>query len=223
MTSINPEKLTEPQSYDKELTIGNFESLPSLLQEEWLNTRQSYMEAMGWRNGNDYDDYDKDPATVHLLLQNDKDQITAGMRLTPRPSIESTLSWSMIPGLDSRIVEDINGPVWDLTRLVPGVIDDNGERMAAFAELFGAGLASNLQTDENPRWIFAITKPFLVAFKRYGIEFTPILGAENEHALLAWARPVERTAYLRDNQSRYPSAHASVELGLRRSTEELSI
>lgn len=221
MTLTNPEKLTQPKNYNEVLTIGSFDSLNLDLQSKWLKLRQEFMESKRWHYGDDHDANDANPETVQLILQDENEQITAGLRLTPGNSITETLSWSMMPGLNADSVADIDGKVWDLTRLVPGAIDSSSERMAAFAELFGAGLANNLKYDENPLWVFAITKEFMVAFKRYGIEFTQIPGAKNDDALLAYAYPAERTAFLRDNRHKYPDACSSVELGIERSIQEL--
>lgn len=217
MTSTNPEILLSPKSYNETLIIGSFNSLSPKLQSDWLRVRQNYMELMGWHFGPDSDEYDKDKATVHLILQDEHKKITAGMRLTPRDSIKDTLSWSMLPNENQDLIRSVNGKVWDLTRLVPGAIDSNGDRMAAFAELFGAGLASNLQVDDNPHWVFAITEPFLKAFKKYGIEFTPISRIDDNGALLAEAYPVERTAYLNENKDQFSAAYESVKRGIERS------
>lgn len=220
MTLINPEILIPSHNYNETMIIGGFNSLNPKLQSDWLAVRQNYMESMRWHFGDDNDEYDEDEATVHLILQDEHKKITAGMRLTPRDSIKDTLSWSMLPNDNQDLIKSVDGKVWDLTRLVPGAIDNNGDRMAAFAELFGAGLASNLQVDDNPHWVFAITEPFLKAFKKYGIEFTPISRTDDSGALLAEAYPVERTKYLKDNQDLFPLAYESVKRGIERSIKE---
>lgn len=217
MTLISPETLTQPTTREHNLIVGDFASLPTELQEQWATLRRDFMDReMNWHVETDYDAYDADPATLQLLLQDGNGDITAGMRLTPRASIQETLSWSMIPYLPDGAAADVAGPVWDLTRLVPGSAKGRRERMAAFAELFGAGLANNLAGEADPQWVFATYPAFASAFSKYGIEFTPIVGTERNGAQLHHAHPVERTQFLVDNKERFPDAYESVQRGIAR-------
>ncbi|MEI6228863.1 MAG: hypothetical protein WCP11_02495 [Candidatus Saccharibacteria bacterium] len=216
-TTKNAESLLPNESYDYELTIGNLESLPNEVRDKWMKLRRDYMDSdMDWHVENDYDDYDADPATLQLVMQDEHGEITAGMRLTPRSSIKDTLSWSMLPDVSDDVLAGLDGPVWDITRLVPGNIEGRKQRMAAFAELFGAALAKTLPLDDNPHWFFATHKAFISVFRHYGIEFTPIDGTERGGSQLSHAYPVDRTNFLLENQDKYIDANLSVQKGIAR-------
>ncbi len=220
MAVTNPEILTEPLNYNKSLVVSNYESLSPKLRQEWELLRRTYMdEHMDWHVADDSDLYDADPATLQLLLLNSSGNISAGMRLTPCLSIQDTLSWTMLQGITDEHARDIDGPVWDLTRLVPGDAMDKSDILPAFAELFGAALAQT-QTQggnvDNPRWVFATHPGFVNAFKRYGIEFTIIPGTERDSGVLCHALPVERTQFLVDHQAYFSDAYTSVARGIQR-------
>lgn len=221
MTLNNPEIALPSDSYNHKLTICNFDKLDNNLQEEWLQLRRKYMDSnMDWHVENDYDEYDADPSTIQLIMQNEQGEITAGMRLTPRASIKETLSWTMLPDIPDSVVDDFDGPVWDITRLVPGNINGFKKKLAAFAELFGAGLAVTLPLDENPHWFFATSQAFIKIFKNYGIEFTPIPGTERGSSQLSHAYPVERTTFLVNNNDQFLDAGLSVQRGIARGSQE---
>ena len=223
MTVTNQEILTEATTRDRSLVVSDYESLPLELQQDWELLRRKYTEEhMDWHVPTDKDAYDEDPATLQLITAEGQKGIIAGMRLTPRGSIKETLSWTMLPGLTDEQARGIDGPVWDLTRLVPGDIDRH-RIMPAFAELFGAALAQTQGIDSNPQWIFATTSSFVNAFKRYGIEFTVIDGTEREGGILCRAFPVERTKFLSDHKDDYPEAYLNVMNGIRRINPDFKI
>lgn len=193
--------------------------------QEWLELRQEKVLELGWRTPeqqqHDDDDYDADPSTAQFIFKNQAGEVTGGMRLTPRESIDQTLSWSMLKDLPESAKTAVEGPVWDLTRLIvsderiPNPID----RLNACAELFGAGFAhiKQLTGEENPTWVFAVERNFLNSFKRYGIEFTEIEGTEQPNgSLLCYAYPKERTQFLYDHQAEYSYAYTSVMQGIER-------
>lgn len=214
VTLTNPEIISHPQAYNHHLLASNFGTLPADVQTDWLRIRQDFVEQKGWRSGDDYDDYDSDASTLQLLLQNTQGDVSAGLRLTPRDSIQDTLSWGMLPDLAESDIADLTGPVWDLTRAIPGAVDNPHQIMPALAELFGAGLAATQLVDSNPRWVFATDRQFMAAFKRYGIEFTPIDGTRRGDYQLSYAYPAVRTQFLIDHQDQFPAAHASVQRGI---------
>lgn len=223
MTATNQETLTEATTQDRLLVVSDYESLTPELQQEWELLRRTYMgEHMDWHVPSDKDAYDDDPATLQLITTDKQKGIIAGMRLTLRQSIQDTLSWTMLPGLTDEQARGIDGPVWDLTRLVPGDIDRR-RTMPAFAELFGAALAQTQDIDGNPQWIFATTSGFVNAFKRYGIEFTVIDGTEREGGILCRAFPVERTKFLIDHKDDFPEAYQSVMNGIKRIKPDFKI
>lgn len=223
MTVANQEILTEATTHDRSLVVSNYESLPPELQQGWELLRRKYIGShMDWHVSSDRDAYDEDPATLQLITTEEQKGIIAGMRLTPRGSIQETLSWTMLPGLTDEQAHGIDGPVWDLTRLVPGDID-KFKIMPAFAELFGAALAQTQSIDSNPQWIFATTVSFVNAFKRYGIEFTVIDGTEREGGVLCRAFPVERTKFLSDHKDDFPEAYLNVMNGIKRINPDFKI
>jgi len=223
MTVTKTEILTEALAPNRSLVISGYESLPDELREKWELLRRTYMDAhMDWHVPSDEDLYDLDPATLQLITLDNQKEIIAGMRLTPRESIQETLSWTMLPGITDQQARGIDGPVWDLTRLVPGDIDKRAA-MPAFAELFGAALAQTQSVDANPRWIFATRIGFVNAFKHYGIEFTVIPGTEHGDDVLCQAFPMERTKFLIDHKDEYPDAYRSVMNGINRTNPDFEI
>lgn len=210
-----------------EQVAGNkMQPVPLGVMQDWLELRQQFVvHEKKWRTAeqqkNDDDEYDLDPLTLQFLLQDSKGAVTAGMRLTPRNSIEETLSWSMLPHIGEEARQVVSGPVWDLTRLVTTEerIPDGIDRMNACAELFAAGFAQIYKEtgDDNPAWIFAIDKKFLGHFKAYGIEFTPIEGTfQHDGSFLSYAYPKERTQFLELHKDQYPLAYHYVMQGIAR-------
>ena len=217
MTLIKPEISPDLSDYNHLLMLSDYESLSPKLRQEWELLRRTYMdENMDWHVKDDRDRYDADPATLQLLMLNSKGGISAGMRLTPCSSIEKTLSWGMLPDITIEHARGIDGPVWDLTRLVPGNNIGKSDSMSAFAELFGAALARTQEIDSNPRWIFATHLSFVRAFQRNGIEFTVIPDTERNGNALCYAFPVQRTKFLIDKQDDFQIAHDSVMRGIQR-------
>ncbi len=191
---------------------------------EWLEARQAFMEMMGWKFGPDNDEYDEDPKTFHILNIKPGNHMQAGLRLTPRQSIDETLSFGMMPlHLKEEALLKVGnmGPVWDLTRLVPGKAG-LADPVGVFSELFAAGFAMIQQHyDSDPRWIFATSAPFFDIFKDNGIEFTEVVRGrfnpdDSYDSVFCYADPLERTQFLIDNRAEYPVAYRNVMAGIDR-------
>lgn len=155
---------------------------------EWLDLRQEYVERQGWRFGDDRDEYDANPDTLHILMRRGE-SIFAGMRLTPAGTPEETLSWSMLtPAMQeeaaARLPEPTGEPVWDLTRLINTGAGMH-ENVDTFIQMFAVGLGLSQERTSHPRWFFTTTKPFFRFFKLQGIEFDPLvqgrINASDEH------------------------------------------
>lgn len=172
----------------------------------------------------DSDDYDRDKTTSQVIMLDTDGKISAGMRLTPRPSIQETKSWKMLDGITDEHALGIDGGVWDLTRLVPGKRMDGGiKSMQAFAELFGAAFAQHYDIDKNPHWIFATDAHFVKVFENYGIKFTVIPDTERGDYALYHAFPAELTQFLVDNKDKFKSAYQSVARGIERTISSRNI
>lgn len=193
--------------------------------QEWLELREKKVIELGWRTPeqqqNDDDDYDADPSTAQFIFKNQAGEVTGGMRLTPRESIDQTLSWSMLASVPETAKQTVTGPVWDLTRLIISDerIPNPMDRLSACAELFGAGFAyiKQLTGEDNPAWVFTVGRDFFKSFKRFGIEFTEIEGTEQpDGSLLCFAYPKDRTKFLEDHKDEYSYAYASVMQGIER-------
>lgn len=218
------------KGYNEKLTVTKLPFIdnpdtPLGVIQDWLELRLKTVLENGWlkpeEHTHDDDIYDNDPSTLQVLLQDEKNKVTGGMRLTPKPSIDSTLSHSMLSNLPEGVAAAVEGPVWDLTRLIVSSerIPNPVDRLNACAELFGAGFASIKQEtgQDNPAWIFAINRNFLESFKRYGIEFTEIEDTEQpDGSLLCYAYPKERTKFLEDNKDSFALAYGSVMQGIER-------
>ena len=191
------------------------------LFDSWLTVRQAFMEQRGWHYGDDRDEYDHDPLTIQLLNTRGT-EIESGLRLTYRPDIEQTMTWSWLPpelqeAARATMPETPHG-VWDLTRLVPGVVTPD-RAIATMAELFGAGYEATRQYTASPRWVFATTIPFYRHFERQGIGFTPIVRGkfqpdDTHESILCYADPMLRTEYLWESDDRqHGMTRSAVERG----------
>lgn len=178
MIQTNPEVVG--QTYEESLGL-HLPSPTDPIFREWLDMRRAYVEMQGWRHGEDWDAYDADPQTRHILMCK-QGAILAGMRLTPAPAPEETLSWSMLtPAMHedatAHLPEPTGETIWDLTRLIAKSSDARGdarEATDAFVQMFAVGLKLNQETVAEPRWFFTTTRPLYLFFKRKGIEFTPL-------------------------------------------------
>jgi N-acyl-L-homoserine lactone synthetase len=176
MVQTNPEAVSRVQ--EAPLSLHLISAADEGLFREWLDRRQEYVERRGWRVGDDRDEYDANPDTLHVLMRKDE-TIFAGMRLTPASTPEETLSWSMLtPAMQEEATAHLPEPngeaIWDLTRLV-STGTDRHETVDAFIQMFAVGLGLNQEVTPHPRWFFTTTRPFFRMFKWKGIEFTPIV------------------------------------------------
>lgn len=197
---------------NRELIVSSFEDLSITLQNNWLEIRKEFMaSAMDWFVENDYDIYDSDKETIQFLLTQN-DTILAGMRLTRKENLESTLSWKMLPDLDSNVGKEFDKELWDLTRLVPGKELDSTNSLNIYAELFGSALGYLMKLGycRDITWVFATRPIFIRAFKRYGIEFTEMENAKLKSGVLCYSNPIFRTQYLISNREKYKSALENV-------------
>lgn len=181
---------------------------------EWLEVRREYVEGRGWRFGDDRDEYDANPDTLHILMRKGE-SIFAGMRLTPAVVPEETLSWTMLtPAMQqeaaARLPEPTGETIWDLTRLVSTSGDVN-ENVDTFVQMFAVGLSLNQESAPYPRWFFTTTKPFFRFFRRQGIEFTPVVqgkinAADDHESVFCYIDPA---SCLEKIKSR-PAAYAKI-------------
>lgn len=158
---------------------------------QWLDVRRAYVEMQGWHFGEDWDDYDANSETHHILMSK-QGSILTGMRLTPASAPDETLSWSMLSAAMqedavARLPEATGETIWDLTRLI-GKTSDAREATDAFVQMFAVGLKLTQKTVAEPRWFFTTTRPLYTFFKRKGIEFTPVvrgkINPEDDHESL---------------------------------------
>lgn len=153
------------------------------LFQDWLTARREYMERLGWHYGDDRDEYDNNPRTLHVIKRKGK-EIMMGMRFTPISDIKESLSWSMLSEelkqqVDRKLPE-VHENTWDVTRLVPG--NAQGEEAAkAVLETYGAGLelTSLHSPDIPPRWFFVTTPKIVSFFKSRGADFQEIARGKN--------------------------------------------
>lgn len=183
--------------------------------EYWLDQRQKYMQRMGWHLDSEYDYYDDDPQTAHILINDEQDRLIVGMRLTPVANYQESLSWQMVgPSQSVReaVVQsrelDPTQPVWDLTRLVQGDTRFAPEvNHEAIGRLFGEGLIASGATDEQePTWVFAITEPLFRVLTASGMHLRQ-LGKDR-------IQPDDRTdsifGYVRTLQDLHDSVSSSI-------------
>jgi N-acyl-L-homoserine lactone synthetase len=202
MTVINPE--AGERGVEPPLRLRVIDKSDEDAFSQWLTVRRTFVEAQGWRYGDDTDAYDADEATLHIVSAKDR-EIAAGLRLTPCEHPEKTLSWSMLSGdMQSAAREHLPSDdpvgVWDLTRLVVGEIDKEMV-VEAFFEMLGAGMALTERLDEAPRWYFTTTLPLYVFFQQQGVGFTPVVKgkiseSDTYDSVFCYADPAERTAWL---------------------------
>jgi hypothetical protein len=152
---------------------------------EWLLARQELMDDKGWRApGGEYDRYDDNLRTKHLVLYDESGKLTFGMRLTPMESYNQTLSWEMVrPSTVHAQVElggriDPSQSVWDLTRLTPGHDVPYRVRLNAIPRLFGEGLRECIANgDPDPTWVFTLDEAMTRWLASQDVDFTILGGA----------------------------------------------
>lgn len=161
--AANSEK--EPAQYTAKYVSVTDESFG-----DWLVLRDDYMKRRQWDRESEFDRYDEDPRTAHILINNQAGEVILGMRLTPVDAGvgDEMLSWNMVK--DSTIHQQVyekmdslplpnQSPAWDLTRLVPGpgLIGGTMQFLEVAPILFKEGYKHCLdQGQENPSWFFAI-------------------------------------------------------------------
>lgn len=175
MVDSDPELRLKP----RDGTIHVHRVLPGDDQfEYWLDQREKYMRRMGWHLDSEHDSYDDDPNTAHLMITDEQGELIVGMRLTPVPSYQQSLSWDMLetaPSIRDQVVQsnelDAEQPVWDLTRLIQGETRFTPElSREAIGRLFSEGLhASGANEDNEPTWVFTITDPLFRLFSSGGM------------------------------------------------------
>ena len=222
MTLVTPE--TRERYSEPPMTLRVINQTDPEAFQEWLRLRQTFVEAQGWRYGDDADVYDEDEETLHIVSVDDSNQIAAGLRLTLRDEPEQTLSWSMLSSTmqeeaKGRLPADDPSAIWDLTRLVSGDIDKRAA-VTAFFEMLGVGVALNQKLgSDNPRWYFTTTYPLFAFFRQQGIEFTPltrgkISPSDTFDSVFCYADPVERTEWLQHAPERYQATYEAVSRGI---------
>ena len=169
--------------------------------EDWLRARHEFMVRKGWRDPamSEFDRYDADPQTAHIALYDEKDTLTFGMRLTPITSAEEALSWDMTA--DSAIHTQIDrealktvGPLWDLTRLVPGSKVSPAQSFDIIPRLCHEGMVySQQQGDENPLWMFALAPTTHRWLESQGVPITVLgrgkIGSDMHDTILGLTQP----------------------------------
>ena len=151
---------------------------------DWMELRHQLMEDKGWHaEGGEFDAYDENKNTKHIVLYDAEDVLTAGMRLTPIEGYDQTLSWDMVQHspihdeVRSAGVIDATRPVWDLTRLAVGRDVPYRVRHEAIPRLFGEGLRQcQAVGDDNPLWIFALDEGMIAWLQKQDVEVS-ILGS----------------------------------------------
>lgn len=152
---------------------------------EWLLARQKLVEDKGWNTpSGEYDRYDDNLRTKHLVLYDDTERLIFGMRLTPVESYNQTLSWEMVRPSNVHAQVELNGlidpgqPVWDLTRLTPGKDVPYRLSSEAIPRLFGEGLRQCIvEGDDDPTWIFTLDEKMAHWLKRQEVNFIELVEA----------------------------------------------
>lgn len=152
---------------------------------DWMEARANFMSQKGWVDvsSGDFDRYDDDMRTDHVMVSDERGELLYGMRLTPVESLEESLSWEMIDHstMDKAAMQKAwpfeGREVWDLTRLVPlkrsAVVVAN----AAIPALFGEGLRECVRKgDADPVWLFVMDSKFRHWLEKQGV-FIEELGA----------------------------------------------
>lgn len=196
--------------------------------QNWLDLRKQFVDAQGWLEGSesDYDRYDADLRTLHIVTMREG-KIVSGLRLTPFDRPQDSLSWSMLTDemkQEALAKLPIEGKWsgWDLTRLVVGEgIGEVKEIVQSFMEMLGAGYALTNKVDDNPQWLFVTYQPFFKFFARQGIGFSPLAKGkiserDNYECVLSYAKPAERTEWLRNTTDpRFSVNYDSVVRGIK--------
>lgn len=173
--------------------------------ESWLAARHQFMQQMGWELPNEYDRYDDNPKTAHIVVNDNEGRLIVGMRLTPIDHYQEGLSWDMLaraPHMREEVIGsgelDVALPIWDLTKLVQGETKVTTElSQQAIAELFGEGLkASGTSQGEESMWMFAITKPLFRWLSMSGLQLHAlsqdrISPHDKSSSIFGYARTIE--------------------------------
>lgn len=184
-------KFVDMMGWKPEDTYGSLD-LPFALN--WLSL-PGYEDAR-----KDVDRYDCLEETLHFsLTDRETDEIIAGLRLTPVPSVRESLSWQMFETRQD-MVEQANahqsdgvatmerldeiaadGNLWDLTRLVNQFDDktDVAQVMGGMMELFGTAYAiirrqSTPEQYDDIRWVFNGTEAIKFALEHLHVQFEVI-------------------------------------------------
>jgi N-acyl-L-homoserine lactone synthetase len=147
--------------------------------EPWLAARHQFMQQMGWELSNEYDRYDDNPKTAHIVVNDNEGRLIVGMRLTPIDHYQEGLSWDMLakaPHMRQEVIRsgdlDVALPLWDLTKLIQGETRVTSElSQQAIAELFAEGLkVSGAAQGQEAMWMFAITTPLFRLLSMEGLQ-----------------------------------------------------
>lgn len=173
--------------------------------EEWLKARHQFMQRMGWQLNNEYDQYDDNPKTAHITVNDDEGRLITGMRLTPIDDYQHGLSWSMLeraPDMRDDVIKsrelDVPLQVWDLTKLIQGETNVSSEvSQQAIARLFGEGLRiSGANSVEEAMWVFAITTPLFRWLSMNGLQLHALAQAriapnDKSSSIFGYARTIQ--------------------------------
>lgn len=168
-------------------SFKNPESLDSLHQEffeDYMKLRLKYVLSKGWLTNidTDYDVYDDDSNTMNFLLEKDN-EIQLGFRATKLDNLSNSLTIKMLSNFKKEInlskIEEGDGNIWDITRLVPSekffnseIHIDKREMLELpvnIIELFKALSLVDNRENENNLWFFVTIPSIEKILKRSGI------------------------------------------------------
>lgn len=208
--SGSPENLNTPETIRRGAPLEILDTLPVTHEQQrtlddYRALRTQFVLGMNWFNeqdlpeGGDLDFYDRlndldepsvpDPESWHTTTVVGRDEksgeIVAGARFTRIPSVERSLSWSMLPQemkdqVPRAALEELNETadgkdLYDLTRLV-NKLDGSAHQatiVMAMLKIFGAGVAKtceNAKNVDNVTWVYTTTPDMYELLSGLGVQ-----------------------------------------------------
>lgn len=174
-TEMEAERITP--ATDSMVTASVFEN--GEIPDDLLDLRKKFVVSRGWLEygpdrPDDRDEYDDNPATIHVVSCSTEGQPIAALRITPVESVAESLSYGMLrPAIQAEVIESQllpsgNYAMFDMTRLV---VDPDMERRVTIPEIANIiGVAekqSVLHSDgKTVMWVFAVDGVFAKFLER---------------------------------------------------------
>jgi hypothetical protein len=172
---------------DRDTGTGNLEPSHNRIEvtaepsDKLLVLRKRFVERMGWldysQGETDRDRYDDEPGTHHVTSIDSAGNIVASLRLTETPTVEDSLSWSMLSeaakqqASQSGLMPVPGREIMDMTRLVVDVRASEEDRIREIARILGEAVKLS---DDNTTWVFTLERHFAAFLGSMNVPFKVI-------------------------------------------------